>query len=51
MCPAVGIVHRLDRDTSGIMVVARTLMAHHDLVAGCRRAPSAGSVRGLYPVP
>ncbi|MCB1856618.1 MAG: 23S rRNA pseudouridine(1911/1915/1917) synthase RluD [Halieaceae bacterium] len=31
--PRGGIVHRLDRDTSGIMVVARTLTAHHDLVA------------------
>ena len=26
-------VHRLDRDTSGIMMVARTLIAHDDLVA------------------
>jgi 23S rRNA pseudouridine1911/1915/1917 synthase len=31
--PRAGIVHRLDMDTSGIMVVARTLAAHHDLVA------------------
>jgi 23S rRNA pseudouridine1911/1915/1917 synthase len=31
--PRAGIVHRLDMDTSGIMVVARTLTAHHHLVA------------------
>ncbi len=31
--PRAGIVHRLDRDTSGIMVVAKTLAAHKDLVA------------------
>jgi len=31
--PRAGIVHRLDRETSGIMVVARTLAAHRDLVA------------------
>lgn len=31
--PRGGIVHRLDMDTSGIMVVARTLAAHHHLVA------------------
>ncbi len=28
-----GIVHRLDKDTSGVMVVARTLPAHTSLVA------------------
>lgn len=31
--PRAGIVHRLDKDTSGLMVVARTLDAHQDLVA------------------
>jgi len=31
--PRAGIVHRLDMETSGIMVVARTLAAHHNLVA------------------
>lgn len=30
--PRAGIVHRLDKDTSGVMVVARTLRAHADLV-------------------
>lgn len=31
--PRAGIVHRLDMDTSGIMVVARSLSAHSHLVA------------------
>lgn len=30
--PRAGIVHRLDKDTSGLMVVARTLSAHTALV-------------------
>ncbi len=30
--PRAGIVHRLDKDTSGLMVVARTLIAHKYLV-------------------
>jgi 23S rRNA pseudouridine1911/1915/1917 synthase len=30
--PRAGIVHRLDKDTSGLMVVAATLEAHADLV-------------------
>lgn len=30
--PRAGIVHRLDKDTSGVMVVARTLRAHADLI-------------------
>jgi 23S rRNA pseudouridine1911/1915/1917 synthase len=30
--PRAGIVHRLDKDTSGLMVVARTLKAHKSLV-------------------
>jgi 23S rRNA pseudouridine1911/1915/1917 synthase len=30
--PRAGIVHRLDKDTSGLMVVAKTLEAHTDLV-------------------
>ena len=28
----MGIVHRLDKDTSGIMVIAKTLQAHNSLV-------------------
>ncbi|MGI9275943.1 MAG: 23S rRNA pseudouridine(1911/1915/1917) synthase RluD [Endozoicomonas sp.] len=31
--PRAGIVHRLDKDTTGLMVVAKTLAAHADLVA------------------
>jgi len=31
--PRAGLVHRLDRDTSGLLVVARTLEAHTRLVA------------------
>ena len=30
--PRAGIVHRLDKDTSGLLVVARTLPAHTELV-------------------
>jgi 23S rRNA pseudouridine1911/1915/1917 synthase len=32
LVPRAGIVHRLDKDTSGIMAVARSLRAHHSLV-------------------
>ena len=42
--PRAGIVHRLDKDTSGLMVVARTVEAHHDLVAQLQ----ARSVRREY---
>ncbi|MCP5208792.1 MAG: 23S rRNA pseudouridine(1911/1915/1917) synthase RluD [Hahellaceae bacterium] len=31
--PRAGIVHRLDKDTSGLMVVARSLIAHTSLVS------------------
>ena len=30
--PRAGVVHRLDKNTSGLLVVARTLMAHKSLV-------------------
>lgn len=30
--PRAGVVHRLDKDTSGLLVVARTLVAHKKLV-------------------
>lgn len=30
--PRAGIVHRLDKETTGLLVVARTLSAHHALV-------------------
>ena len=32
MVPRAGLVHRLDKETSGLLVVARNLSAHHDLV-------------------
>ncbi len=35
--PRGGIVHRLDRDTTGLMVVAKTLAAHHHLVDQLQR--------------
>ncbi len=31
--PRAGIVHRLDKDTSGLLIVARQLQSHADLVA------------------
>jgi 23S rRNA pseudouridine1911/1915/1917 synthase len=39
-----GLVHRLDRDTSGLVVIARTAAAFE----GLRRAFSAGSARKWY---
>lgn len=42
--PRAGIVHRLDKDTSGLMVVAKTLAAHTDLV----RQLQARSVKREY---
>ncbi len=35
--PRAGIVHRLDKDTTGLMVVAKTLPAHHNLVKQLQR--------------
>ncbi len=35
--PRAGIVHRLDKDTSGLLVVARTLTAHASLAAQLER--------------
>ena len=37
LVPRAGIVHRLDRDTSGLLVVARTLDAQTALVAAMQR--------------
>lgn len=31
--PRAGIVHRIDKDTTGLLVVAKTLKAHHSLVS------------------
>ncbi|MFZ5653767.1 MAG: 23S rRNA pseudouridine(1911/1915/1917) synthase RluD [Pseudomonadota bacterium] len=42
--PRAGIVHRLDKDTTGLLVVAKTLRAHTSLVAQLR----ARSVRREY---
>ena len=42
--PRAGIVHRLDKDTTGLMVVAKTLQAHTNLVAQLQ----ARSVRREY---
>ncbi len=55
MLPRAGIVHRLDKDTSGLMVVARSVRAHTSLVeqlqvrsmgreyiAICNGVPTAG---------
>ncbi len=42
--PRAGVVHRLDKDTSGVMVVARTLDAHQRLV----KALSLRNVRREY---
>jgi 23S rRNA pseudouridine1911/1915/1917 synthase len=42
--PRAGIVHRLDKDTSGLMMVARTLTAHTALV----RALAARDVERIY---
>jgi len=44
MLPRAGIVHRLDKDTSGLMVVAKTLPAMTALV----RAIAAREVRRVY---
>lgn len=35
--PRAGIVHRLDKDTTGLMVVAKTLQAHRQLVKQLQR--------------
>ncbi len=35
--PRAGIVHRLDKDTTGLMVVAKTLTAHTSLVAALQQ--------------
>jgi 23S rRNA pseudouridine1911/1915/1917 synthase len=37
LLPRAGIVHRLDKDTTGLMVVAKTITAHTVLVAALQR--------------
>ncbi len=44
--PRGGIVHRLDKDTTGLMVVARTLTAHQSLVAQLQREAWWQAIRG-----
>jgi 23S rRNA pseudouridine1911/1915/1917 synthase len=42
--PRAGIVHRLDKNTSGLMVVAKTLKAHHNLIVQLKKK----SVHRIY---
>lgn len=42
--PRGGLIHRLDKDTTGLMVVAKTLTAHHHLV----KALQARSIHRHY---
>ena len=44
LLPRAGIVHRLDKDTSGIMMVARTLKSHVYLINEMKR----GKVKRVY---
>lgn len=37
LLPRAGIIHRLDKDTTGLMVVAKSLIAHTSLVAALSR--------------
>ena len=45
--PRAGIVHRLDRDTSGLMVVARTLSAQARLVAAIQAREMSREYRAV----
>ena len=46
--PRAGIVHRLDKDTTGLMVVAKTIPAQTKLVRDLqKRKKSAGNHRGV----
>lgn len=45
--PRSGIVHRLDKDTSGVMVVARSLRAHTSLVEQLQRREMSRIYRAL----
>jgi len=45
--PRAGIVHRLDKDTSGLLVVARTLSAHAALAAQLERREVHRSYLGV----
>ncbi|MCG6940797.1 MAG: 23S rRNA pseudouridine(1911/1915/1917) synthase RluD [Thiohalocapsa sp.] len=45
--PRCGIVHRLDKDTSGLLVVAKTLLAHKSLVDQLRERTVVREYRAL----
>jgi 23S rRNA pseudouridine1911/1915/1917 synthase len=45
--PRSGIVHRLDKDTSGVMVVARSLRAHTSLVEQLQRRSMSRTYRAI----
>jgi 23S rRNA pseudouridine1911/1915/1917 synthase len=45
--PRAGIVHRLDKDTSGLMVVARSLLAHRSLVEQLKQRTVKRDYRAL----
>lgn len=45
--PRTGIVHRLDKDTSGLLVVAKTLLAHKSLVDQLQRRSLYREYRAL----
>jgi 23S rRNA pseudouridine1911/1915/1917 synthase len=39
-----GVVHRIDKDTSGLLVVAKSDAAHHGLAGSSRRTRPSGSI-------
>lgn len=45
--PRAGIVHRLDKDTTGLMVVARTLQSHASLVSQLQERTMGREYRAL----
>lgn len=45
--PRAGIVHRLDKDTSGVMMVAKSLLAHKKLVDDLQRREIKREYRAL----
>jgi 23S rRNA pseudouridine1911/1915/1917 synthase len=47
LVPRAGIVHRLDKDTSGLLVVAKTLLAHKSFVEQLQRRSVYREYRAL----
>ena len=45
--PRAGLVHRLDKDTSGLLLVARTLASHTTLTAALERREISRSYRAI----